>query len=85
MFLTRLGQNSKIIVTGDITQIDLPDDKPSGLVNATTVLKGVEDIAIVKFTERDVVRHKLVQSIIKAYEKQEMRKNSSKKKPGSTS
>lgn len=73
MFLTRLGQNSKIIVTGDITQIDLPDGKPSGLVNATTVLKGVEDIAIVKFTERDVVRHKLVQSIIKAYEKQQIK------------
>ena len=69
MFLTRLGQNSRIIVTGDVTQIDLPDGKPSGLVNATKVLRGVEDIAIVKFTEKDVVRHKLVQAIIKAYEK----------------
>jgi len=74
MFLTRLGQNSKIIVTGDVTQIDLPDGKPSGLVNAAKVLKGVEDIAIIKFTEKDVVRHKLVQAIIKAYEKEEVRK-----------
>jgi len=74
MFLTRLGQNSKIIVTGDITQIDLPDGKPSGLVNAVKVLRGVEDIAIVKFSEKDVVRHRLVQSIIKAYEKQETRR-----------
>jgi len=75
MFLTRLGQNSKIIVTGDVTQIDLPDGKPSGLVNASKVLKNVEDIAIVKFTEKDVVRHKLVQAIIRAYEKEGVRKN----------
>ena len=75
MFLTRLGQNSKVIVTGDITQIDLPDGRPSGLVNAVKVLKGVEDIAIVKFTEKDVVRHRLVQAIIKAYEKQGIRRN----------
>jgi len=73
MFLTRLGQNSKIIVTGDITQIDL-DGKPSGLVNAVRVLKGIEDIAIIKFSERDVVRHRLVQAIIKAYEKEEVRR-----------
>ncbi|MDR2686416.1 MAG: PhoH family protein [Oscillospiraceae bacterium] len=73
MFLTRLGQNSKIIVTGDITQIDL-DGKPSGLVNAVKVLKGVEDIAIIRFSERDVVRHRLVQSIIKAYEKSDFRR-----------
>ena len=82
MFLTRLGQNSKIIVTGDVTQIDLPDGKPSGLVNAAKVLKGVEDIAIIKFTEKDVVRHKLVQAIIKAYEKEETRKHH---RPGSKS
>lgn len=74
MFLTRLGQNSRIIVTGDITQIDLPDGKPSGLVNAVKVLKGVEDIAIIRFSERDVVRHRLVQAIIKAYEKEEVRR-----------
>jgi len=77
MFLTRLGQNSKIIVTGDITQIDL-DGKPSGLVNAVKVLKGVEDIAIIKFSERDVVRHRLVQAIIKAYEKEEVRRSHGK-------
>ena len=75
MFLTRLGFNSKIVVTGDITQIDLPDGKKSGLVEAMKILKGIDDIAINVFTEKDVVRHRLVQDIIKAYEKQEMRKN----------
>lgn len=74
MFLTRLGFNSKIVVTGDITQIDLPDGKKSGLVEAMRILKGIDDIAINVFTEKDVVRHRLVQDIIKAYEKQEMRK-----------
>ena len=69
MFLTRLGFNSKAIITGDITQIDLPDSRRSGLVEASKVLRGVEDIAIVRFTEKDVVRHRLVQQIIKAYEK----------------
>lgn len=73
MFLTRLGFNSKIVVTGDITQIDLPDGKKSGLVEAMKVLKGIDDIAINVFTEKDVVRHRLVQDIIKAYERQEMR------------
>lgn len=74
MFLTRLGFNSKIVVTGDITQIDLPDGKKSGLVEAMRILKGIDDIAINVFTEKDVVRHRLVQDIIKAYEKQEVRK-----------
>jgi phosphate starvation-inducible PhoH-like protein len=69
MFLTRLGFNSKIVVTGDITQIDLPDKNRSGLIEAMKVLKGIDDISIVKFSEKDVVRHKLVQEIIKAYEK----------------
>ena len=69
MFLTRLGFNSKIVITGDITQIDLPDSRRSGLIEAIKVLKGVDDIAINRFTEKDVVRHKLVQDIIKAYEK----------------
>ncbi|MGN0642330.1 MAG: PhoH family protein [Huintestinicola sp.] len=69
MFLTRLGFNSKMVITGDITQIDLPDAKKSGLVDAMNVLKNVEDIAITRFSEKDVVRHKLVQDIIKAYEK----------------
>lgn len=71
MFLTRLGFNSKIVVTGDITQIDLGDGKRSGLVDAMKILKNVEDIAICQFSQRDVVRHKLVQEIIKAYEKHE--------------
>ncbi|MBQ2676257.1 MAG: PhoH family protein [Clostridia bacterium] len=69
MFLTRLGFNSKMIVTGDITQVDLPGGQSSGLLDAMRVLKNLEDISIVKFTEKDVVRHKLVQSIVKAYEK----------------
>ena len=69
MFLTRLGNNSKIVVTGDITQIDLPDGKKSGLMEAVQVLKLVEDVAVIRFTEKDVVRHKLVQDIIKAYER----------------
>lgn len=69
MFLTRLGNESKIVITGDITQIDLPDSRRSGLVEAMKVLKGIDDICIHKFTEKDVVRHKLVQDIIKAYEK----------------
>lgn len=71
MFLTRLGFQSKIVVTGDITQMDLPDGKRSGLVEALKILRGVPDIAQVKFTEKDVVRHRLVQDIIKAYEKHE--------------
>ena len=71
MFLTRLGFNSKMIITGDITQIDLPEGKRSGLVEATKILKNVEDIKTIHFSEKDVVRHKLVQDIIKAYEKYE--------------
>ena len=69
MFLTRLGFNSKAVVTGDITQIDLPDGKRSGLKEAVQVLKNIDDIAIIKFNEKDVVRHRLVQQIIKAYDK----------------
>ena len=71
MFLTRLGFNSKIVVTGDITQVDLPDGKRSGLVEVMRILKGIDDIACVTFTEKDVVRHRLVQDIIKAYERHE--------------
>ena len=74
MFLTRLGFGSKAVVTGDITQIDLPDGKRSGLKEVLNILKDVDDIAIVRFGERDVVRHRLVQQIIKAYEKYEERK-----------
>ena len=69
MFLTRLGFGSKIVITGDITQIDLPDSKRSGLIEAMKILKNVEDISINRFSEKDVVRHHLVQEIIKAYEK----------------
>jgi len=69
MFLTRMGMGSKMVITGDVTQIDLPIGKKSGLVEALEVLKGVENIGIVKLTHRDVVRHELVQAIVKAYEK----------------
>lgn len=68
MFLTRLGFNSKMVITGDITQIDLPEAKKSGLIEALKVLRDVEDIAQNRFTEKDVVRHRLVQDIVKAYE-----------------
>lgn len=69
MFLTRLGFGSKIVITGDVTQIDLPDDKVSGLKDAIRVLDGVHDIAICRLTSADVVRHALVQEIINAYER----------------
>ncbi len=68
MFLTRLGFNSKMVITGDITQIDLPDSTRSGLIEALKVLKNVEDIAQNRFSEKDVVRHRLVQDIVRAYE-----------------
>ena len=74
MFLTRIGFNSKAIVTGDITQIDLPDGKFSGLKDVMNVLKNIEDIAFCQLTERDVVRHRLVQAIIKAYEKRDAKR-----------
>lgn len=69
MFLTRLGFGSKMVITGDVTQIDLPDGKRSGLKDAMRILRGIDDIGQFKFTEKDVVRHKLVQDIVKAYEK----------------
>ena len=68
MLLTRLGQNSKAVITGDVTQIDLPD-KRSGLIEATRILKGISGIATVQLSDKDVVRHRLIQEIIKAYEK----------------
>ncbi|MBI2889742.1 MAG: PhoH family protein [Nitrospirae bacterium] len=71
MFLTRLGNNSKAVITGDVTQIDLPDPKRSGLIQAEQILRGVNGLAIVWFTDRDVVRHPLVQEIIRAYERHE--------------
>ncbi len=69
MFLTRLGPNSKAIITGDVTQIDLPRKTRSGLVEAVKILKGIDGVAFVTFTKEDVVRHKLVKDIINAYEK----------------
>ncbi len=78
MFLTRLGFGSKIVITGDVTQIDLPDDKVSGLKDAVRVLDGVKDIAICRLTSADVVRHALVQEIINAYEKAAQRNETKK-------
>ena len=78
MFLTRLGFGSKIVITGDVTQIDLPTDKTSGLKDAIRVLEDVKDIAICRLTSADVVRHALVQRIINAYEKAEQRKEQMK-------
>ena len=79
MFLTRLGFGSKIVITGDTTQIDLPPDKISGLKDAVRVLDGVKDIAVCRLTAVDVVRHALVQEIIKAYERHERPKEPEKK------
>ena len=75
MFLTRLGFRSKMVVTGDITQIDLPDGKKSGLKTVMHILKDVDDIQIVRFSQKDVVRHKLVQDIIQAYQKYDEERN----------
>ncbi|MDL2206677.1 PhoH family protein [Eubacteriales bacterium OttesenSCG-928-N13] len=69
MFLTRMGMGSRMVITGDVTQIDLPTGKKSGLTEAVEVLKGVPDIAIITLTHRDVVRHELVQAIVRAYER----------------
>jgi phosphate starvation-inducible PhoH-like protein len=73
MYLTRLGFNSKTVITGDITQIDLPTGKTSGLIEAERILTGIEGIKFIYFSEKDVVRHKLVQEIVKAYERYEKR------------
>jgi phosphate starvation-inducible PhoH-like protein len=75
MFLTRLGYGSKAVVTGDVTQIDLPAGKSSGLKEVQTILRGVDGIGIIMFSERDVVRHRLVRDIIAAYERAEQRSN----------
>lgn len=69
MFLTRMGAGSKVVVTGDVTQIDLPDKARSGLVDALQILKNIDGIAQVRFSEKDVVRHRLVQEIVKAYDR----------------
>jgi len=74
MFLTRIGFNSKAVITGDITQIDLPADRTSGLIESKNILQNIDGIKLVFFSKRDVVRHKLVQEIIQAYEELEARK-----------
>ncbi len=81
MFLTRLGMNAKMIVTGDVTQIDLPPSTTSGLIQAMQILKGVSGIGKIEFTKKDIVRHKLVQQIVEAYDKfDEKRKKDIKEK-----
>jgi len=82
MFLTRMGFSSKIVVTGDITQIDLPRDKKSGLRDAEMVLKGVEGIEFMYLSEMDVVRHPLVQKIVKAYERKTLEREKALKNNG---
>jgi phosphate starvation-inducible PhoH-like protein len=67
MFLTRLGFGSRVVVTGDITQIDLPRDQASGLIQVQSILAGIDDIAFIRFGHADVVRHRLVQRIVEAY------------------
>ncbi len=80
MFLTRLGYSSKAVITGDITQVDLPENKTSGLIEIQSILKGIEGIEFVYFSDKDVVRHPLVQEIIKAYERAEERRHRPKEK-----
>lgn len=74
MLLTRLGNNSKIVITGDVTQVDLPRGTASGLIEAASILEGIDDIAVHRFSERDVVRHRLVREIIAAYDKNEQKR-----------
>ncbi|MGI6572700.1 MAG: PhoH family protein [Fermentimonas sp.] len=75
MFLTRLGLNGKMIITGDITQIDLPPSQQSGLIHAMRVLRGIKGISTVEFNKKDIVRHQLVQRIVEAYERSEQTEN----------
>jgi phosphate starvation-inducible protein PhoH and related proteins len=81
MFLTRMGVNSKFILTGDTTQIDLPRKAESGLLQAMRILSGIEGVSIIKFDERDIVRHRLVRKIVKAYENEEIEANKLKSEP----
>ncbi|MDL2289807.1 PhoH family protein [Paludibacteraceae bacterium OttesenSCG-928-F17] len=81
MFLTRMGLNTKMIITGDITQIDLPLSQKSGLIDALETLKGIKGIAKVEFNVKDIVRHKLVQRIVEAYEKRDKKRIKDKEKP----
>jgi len=82
MFLTRLGFDSKAVITGDITQIDLPGGKQSGLVEASRILKSIAGIGFCNFSDIDVVRHPLVQQIIRAYAKKEKKHEEKKDRPG---
>ncbi|HDJ99823.1 MAG TPA: PhoH family protein, partial [Firmicutes bacterium] len=77
MFLTRLGFNSKVVITGDITQMDIPNPRDCGLITAINILSGIEEIGIVKLDKEDIVRHFLVQEIVEAYEKFEEKKSKS--------
>jgi len=81
MFLTRLGYNSKAVITGDVTQVDLPSGKVSGLIHARAILSGIEGITFSTFTEVDVVRHPLVQEVIRAYERSEADASTSPPEP----
>ena len=80
MFLTRLGDGSKMVVTGDKSQVDLPDGKKSGLVHAAKLLDGVEGIAVINLTDKDVVRNPLVMRIVRAYEREDIGRNQSEDK-----
>ena len=84
MLLTRLGNNSKIVITGDVTQIDLPRGTASGLIEAASILEGIDDIAVHRFSERDVVRHRLVREIIAAYDKNEQKRAENAQKRAAT-
>jgi phosphate starvation-inducible PhoH-like protein len=80
MFLTRIGFSSKAVITGDITQVDLPAGRMSGLIETKNILQGIDGIEFVFFSKRDVVRHKLVQEIIRAYEELEEAKETAARK-----
>ncbi len=80
MFLTRMGMNAKMIITGDVTQIDLPPSQPSGLLHAMRILKDIPGIAHIEFDKKDIVRHKLVQRVVEAYEKYDAKELKEKKK-----
>jgi phosphate starvation-inducible PhoH-like protein len=84
MFLTRLGFNSRMVVTGDITQIDLPTDQRSGLIAVSDILSDVQDISFVRFGGEDVVRHKLVQRIVAAYDEHGAREQGARAEHGPT-
>jgi phosphate starvation-inducible PhoH-like protein len=81
MFLTRMGGNTKMIVTGDCTQIDLPPSQKSGLIEAQRILKDVEGIAFIEMNKRDIVRHKLVTKVVEAYEKDSAKRSATESAP----